>query len=114
MFVADIARLLADNLKRIRGEKGLTQGQLAEKANVSFGTIQGYESTRRWPELPYVKAIAKALDVPEDELFTDRSRNQFDKTEEMLELWLRADDVTRETVLNLLRPAHVSQKERKS
>lgn len=67
--MAEITKVLADNLRRLRDEKGLTQEGLADKAKLSLGTIQGYENCRRWPERPYLLALAKALQVPETDLF---------------------------------------------
>lgn len=66
----DIATILAKNLRKLRDKAGLTQSDLAEKANVSMGTVQAYEGKRRWPELPYLEALAKALGVPAFELFS--------------------------------------------
>ncbi len=66
-YMPDIAEVLAYNMKRLRKKAGMTQEALAEKAGIS--TIQFYETGRRWPERPYLEAIAAALGVPETELF---------------------------------------------
>jgi transcriptional regulator with XRE-family HTH domain len=73
-MVTDIGRVLSDNLKRLRGIKGWTQADLAEKSGLSFSTIQGYESQRRWPERLFVTALAKAFSVAEIELFAVKER----------------------------------------
>lgn len=69
--MADIAQVLAKNLKRLRSEQGLSQAELAHLAGVSLGTIQGYESGRRWPELPYIKAIAFILKCSDIALYQE-------------------------------------------
>lgn len=42
--------MFKDVLKKLREEKGLTQEQLAEKLNVSAGTIGNYEQGQRLPK----------------------------------------------------------------
>lgn len=44
------AKLLADNLKRIRENKGITQEALSERLDVSVQAIGNWENGRRWPE----------------------------------------------------------------
>jgi transcriptional regulator with XRE-family HTH domain len=65
----DIFRVFAGNLVRLRNERGLTQAQLAERADLSLTTIQGYEAGRQWPEKERVKILAKALRVETSRLF---------------------------------------------
>lgn len=65
----DIFTVFASNLVRLRNERGLTQAQLAERAELSTTTIQGYEACRQWPEKERVKVLAMALDVETLELF---------------------------------------------
>lgn len=59
----------AENLARIRKEKGLSQMQLAELVGVSKGTIGNYESGKRTRiPAPIASALAKALEVDPGEL----------------------------------------------
>ena len=53
---------IADNIKRIRKERGLSQVELAERAGVSRGAIQGYESGKFTPKPPAALLIAGALE----------------------------------------------------
>ena len=66
-----IAVIFAENVRRLRKEKKLSQQALAERAGISLITIQNYEGMRRWPSPEFVSVIAKALGVPESELFLD-------------------------------------------
>lgn len=108
--------ILAENITKYRQRAGLTQRELASKAKLHWTTVNRIEKGRQPPRMTNIEAIAVALGCSKEDLFKGPAskQDQSTQTEEMLELWLRADDVTRETVLNLLRPAHVSQKERKS
>ncbi len=60
---------LAENLARIRKEKGLSQVELAKLAGVSKGTIGNYESGKRTRVPTHIAfALAKALGVDPGEL----------------------------------------------
>ena len=69
--VKRIAKAFADNMKRLRKEKSLSQQALAERVGVSVITIQNYEAQRRWPSPEMNHELAKSLGVAESELFTD-------------------------------------------
>ena len=60
-----------DNLKRIRTEKGITQGQLADQVGVANTSICNYETGIREPNLDTLKKLANALDVTVDELLKE-------------------------------------------
>lgn len=57
-----------DRLKKCRKEKGLTQAKLAGKAGMGVATIIRYEKGERVPNLDVINQIAKALEIPIDEL----------------------------------------------
>lgn len=67
--MGSITSCLAKNLKTLRKEKGLTQGDLARRAGMSPIFVQGIESERRWLSPASARALAKALDVHESRLF---------------------------------------------
>lgn len=54
----------AENLRRVRKSKGMTQLELAEKAGVSRSIVSQWENAERYPVLDKVYDIAKALKVP--------------------------------------------------
>ena len=60
-----------DNLKRLRVEKGITQGELADKVGVQNTAICNYETGFREPNIETLKKLASALDVTVDELLKD-------------------------------------------
>lgn len=65
---------LKNNLKRIRGERGLTQGQLAEISGVSMPQISKIErGETENPELGTIKKLCIGLAVTSDELIFDES-----------------------------------------
>lgn len=52
------------NLKRLRKQRGMTQGDLAEKATIQRETISKYEKGRLTPTSENLKRIEEALKVP--------------------------------------------------
>lgn len=59
---------LAENLRRLRTAKGLTQSQMAAAAGVPLRSYQNYEIYHREPGLVPLARIAQVLDVTVDEL----------------------------------------------
>lgn len=60
---------MKNNLKVIREEKGFTQVQVAEKAQLSERGYQYIEAGNRTPNVYLATKIAKALNVTVEELF---------------------------------------------
>jgi DNA-binding XRE family transcriptional regulator len=59
---------IAVELRSLREERGLTQKEAAELANVSHWTLLYLESGKRAPYMPTVTKIARAYGVPAEEL----------------------------------------------
>ena len=59
---------LGKNLKRIRTEKGITQGDIVRNLGVSRSFISNIENGKTNPTLSTITNIAKALGVSSDEL----------------------------------------------
>jgi DNA-binding XRE family transcriptional regulator len=59
---------IAVKLRLLREERGLTQKEAAELANVSHWTLIYLESGKRAPYTPTVTKIARAYGVPVEEL----------------------------------------------
>jgi XRE family transcriptional regulator, regulator of sulfur utilization len=55
---------IAVKLRALREERGLTQKEAAELANVSHWTLMYLESGKRDPYMPTVTKIARAYGVP--------------------------------------------------
>jgi transcriptional regulator with XRE-family HTH domain len=52
-----------DVLQKLRKEAGLTQEQLADKAEMPLPSLRGHEQGQRIPSWPSVVKLAKALGV---------------------------------------------------
>lgn len=62
------AKKLGDNIKRIRTEKGMTQGDLCRKLELDRSYMSNVENGNKNPTLATIEKIAKALGVSIDEL----------------------------------------------
>ena len=60
-------------LKALRKKSGLTQEELADKINVTTKTLQRWEYGYSLPNAEYVKKLAEALQVNEQQLFRDEA-----------------------------------------
>jgi len=69
----DLGRLVIDNIKRIRKEKGISQEKLAEKCDINTSYIGLMEIYRNVPKLSTIEKIADALDVDPLELFEPKT-----------------------------------------
>ena len=59
---------IAEKLRDLRVERGLTQKQAAELARVSHQTLRDLESGKRPPYMPTLTKIARGYGVPLEEL----------------------------------------------
>lgn len=59
---------LGSNLKRIRTQKGISQGDIGRELKVSRGFISTIENGKTNPTLSTISKLAKALGVSSDEL----------------------------------------------
>ena len=59
---------LGSNLKRIRTEKGISQGDIGRELKVSRGFISTIENGKTNPTLSTITKLAKVLGVSSDEL----------------------------------------------
>ena len=64
-----LERLVIDNIKRIRKEKGISQEKLAEACNTATSYIGLMEIYRNVPKLSTIERIAEALGVDPLEFF---------------------------------------------
>jgi transcriptional regulator with XRE-family HTH domain len=65
----DLEKLVIDNIKRIRKEKGISQEKLAEACNTATSYIGLMEIYRNVPKLSTIQRIAEALEVDPLSLF---------------------------------------------
>lgn len=68
--------IFGENLRRIRGEKALTQEQLAECIGVTAQAVSKWECAQSWPDTESLVALADRLEVPLDALLRQRGVGQ--------------------------------------
>jgi transcriptional regulator with XRE-family HTH domain len=67
--------MLADNIKRLRKKKGLTQEKLARMADIANNTLVKIEmGMAKEPTITTIRKIADALDVSIDEIVGRRNK----------------------------------------
>ena len=79
-----LERLVIDNIKRIRKEKGVSQEKLAEACNTATSYIGLMEIYKNVPKLSTIERIAGALDVDPLELFKDKNKVPQEEEAEIL------------------------------
>ena len=63
---------MKNNVRMLRIQKDLAQGQLAEAMGVSRQTINSIENERYTPSLPLALALARFFGVTVEEMFDDQ------------------------------------------
>ena len=63
---------VAKKIRNFRNEKGITQSELAKETNLSRNTIVNFETERRDPRVKDLRKIARALNVPIEQLLTEK------------------------------------------
>jgi putative transcriptional regulator len=61
-----------NQVRALRVQQGLAQGQLAEAMGVSRQTINSIENDRYTPSLPLAIALARYFGIPVEEMFDDQ------------------------------------------
>jgi transcriptional regulator with XRE-family HTH domain len=67
--MASLRDILANNIKKYRHERGVTQAKLAEKAGISTQFIAMIELSRQFPSPEVLDQIADALEIEAYQLF---------------------------------------------
>lgn len=65
---------LGERLRKLRRERGITREELAERAGISSVMIARTEQGKRFPRLPVITKLARALDVSLSELLDKQPR----------------------------------------
>ncbi|MCC5917634.1 MAG: helix-turn-helix transcriptional regulator [Cryomorphaceae bacterium] len=60
------------NIKKIRGIRGLTQQQLADKLNVTRGSVSSYEEGRAEPKIETILKAADYFQIPVEDLLKQK------------------------------------------
>jgi putative transcriptional regulator len=61
-----------NQVRELRTQRGLAQGQLAEAMGVSRQTINSIENDRYTPSLPLAIALARYFGISVEEMFDDQ------------------------------------------
>ncbi|ESE42762.1 helix-turn-helix domain-containing protein [Shewanella cutis] len=69
---------IGENLKRLRRDKGWTQGELANKCKIQLGQISKIERDETDPKLSTIYSIMNALECSADALLIDTERSNVD------------------------------------
>ena len=98
--------MLAERLKQLRSEKGMTQVQLAQMLGVSKGTVAMWETSKRKPSFEILSKLSDIFDRRMDYIlgYSDDASSPQPTEEELDQLgsWA-AEDSMRETVMQYLR-----------
>ncbi len=81
MEVEEIKKRLAENIRKLRKEKSLTQLELAIKSDLSEAMIKSIELNRSWPSEKTLSQLSKALDVDIYRFFIPVAANFSEKQE---------------------------------
>jgi len=73
MTGTDLRNILSKNIKLLRGQRSLSQIELAEKADISIPFLSNIERQNKWPHPDTLAKLAQALDVEVYMLFQDKT-----------------------------------------
>lgn len=79
-----VLKLIAENLKRLRKERRLTQEQLAERVGVMTQTISNIENSKSYPEFATLCGIIHALEIRPCDIFKEPGVDDFMTEEKFL------------------------------
>ena len=98
--------MLAERLKQLRAEKGMTQVQLAQMLGVSKGTVAMWETSKRKPSFEILSKLSDIFDRRMDYIlgYSDDASSPQPAEEELEQLgrW-EAEDSMHETIMQYLR-----------
>ena len=98
--------MLAERLKQLRSEKGMTQVQLAQILGVSKGTVAMWETSKRKPSFEILSKLSDIFDRRMDYILgysDDASSPQLSEEElDQLGSWAAGDSM-HETIMQYLR-----------
>ena len=72
--MADLKKIISDNLIKYRKQAGLTQAELAEKINYSDKAISKWERNEGTPDAIVLKQIADLYGIMVDDLMCEKSK----------------------------------------
>lgn len=97
----DIKYIIADNVKLYRKKAGLTQMELAERADLSLDSIKRIEGGKRTMSLENFLRLSNALQIPLSFLLYEQ-KNRFSDEERVRNIFKGKNDRQKEYLLNML------------
>jgi len=82
----------AQNIKRIRLEKNMTQEQLAAKLSVSAQAVSKWETAASYPDVSILVPLSKVLEVSLDELFDNDTVTMSDTSRRIIQMLYSAEE----------------------
>jgi transcriptional regulator with XRE-family HTH domain len=70
----DLARQLAETLRKLREDAGITQKEMAKRLGLSHPTLNRLEAGRHYPNLRVVEQVCRALRCDIGDLFAGQAR----------------------------------------
>ena len=98
-----LERLVVDNIKRIRKEKGVSQEKLADACNTATSYIGLMEIYRNVPKLSTIERIAEALEVDPLVFFKDENKTSLEQQSEIMEKKKKILTMLDKEIENILR-----------
>ena len=83
---------VGERIKAARKQAGMTQGELAEKLEISYVGVSQWESGRRNPKASTLARIAEVLDVPLGYLTEAHVMGSYELQDFVRRAWPRADN----------------------
>lgn len=65
----EIRQILADNIKRLRKQRGLSQLKLANELDIAMTFVSDIENCKKWVSPETLAKLVSYFDVPVSELF---------------------------------------------
>ncbi len=95
--------LIGQRIAATRKTRGLTQGKLAEKADISNNYLSHIENSRSIPSLETLISICDALDVTPDHLLLGISNNQSSYlVSDIANKWKQCTDYEKRIIVNMI------------
>lgn len=96
---------VGNRIKNKRKEKGISQGQLAERAGVSLPYISDIENGKKNISINVLVAISESLDVTPNYLLGIEEKNVDGISEELDSIFSNCSEQDKEILLKILRDA---------
>lgn len=77
----EVRKVLAENLKTLRKQKGLSQLKFSNEIGMAFTFINDIENCKKWVSPETIAKFASFFDVPVSTFFDDKSNSSNNKSQ---------------------------------